>query len=408
MIWLLWIGVIATFFRQLFARQCCSMWLWIDKASVLTSSVFFFRKWSTLKSHHFWDLVGKYFQIICCFKIPPTLGNVKRDAESQVSQASGAQCLVYVELVMKKTCVFRLSHGEDSRMMSSQLPNNAVLFSVFSVLPRPCSVYVGMLKGSCNIWMLKNKQPEKKKTSNFHDIQFFSSELQGWWLSARVETCSGDLCLSAAVQCFLCRRLHGLLGGGLFLQIASWTVHPKILRLGTSGRNSELQHVGKLKITSFADTQIVDATLMKVMAFLAWWNNNIPISYLRWQGTPRRIGFKGRGNLLWSFFFPTRNLTTILLSVPRFLILPHSVPDISLMFSYGYISWSYVPKRVLFPDKSLQNDIDMSKTPRPAELRCAQRMCRLAFGAWPTGYWHASYFDVSPKGWRMFEYLPLS
>ena len=76
--------------------------------------------------------------------------------------------------------------------------------------------------------------------------------------------------------------------------------------------------------------------------------------------------------------------------VPCFLILPHSVPDISLMFSYGYTSWSYVPKRVLFPDKSLQNA-------RPAELRCAQRMCRLAFGAWPTGYWHASYFDVSLK-----------
>lgn len=142
-------------------------------------------------------------------------------------------------------------------------------------------------------------------------------------------TCSGDLCLSAAVQCFLCRRLHGLLGGGLFLQIASWTVHPKILRLGTSGRNSELQHVGKLKITSFADTQIVDATLMKVMAFSAWWNNNIPISYLRWQGTPRRI--QGARKSYHDFV------------VPRFLILPHSVPDISLMFSYGYISWSYVP-----------------------------------------------------------------
>ena len=135
-------------------------------------------------------------------------------------------------------------------------------------------------------------------------------------------TCSGDLRLSAAVQCFLCRRLHGLLGGGLFLQIASWTVHPKILRLGTSGRNSELQHVGKLKITSFADTQIVDATLMKVMAFSAWWNNNIPISYLRWQGAPRRI----QG---------ARKFIMKLCRVSSYFLIH---PDISLMFSDGYIS----------------------------------------------------------------------
>ena len=72
---------------------------------------------------------------------------MKRDAESQVSQASVAQCLVYVELVMKKTCVFRLSHGEDSWMMSSQLPNNAVVSAFSATFSGHVLFMSGCLKG---------------------------------------------------------------------------------------------------------------------------------------------------------------------------------------------------------------------------------------------------------------------
>ena len=93
--------------------------------------------------------------------------------------------------------------------------------------------------------MLKNKQPEKKRSPIFMISSSSVLSFTGDDFLLLGVTCSGDLCLSAAVQWFLCRRLHGLLGGGLILQIASWTVHPKILRKGTSGRNSELQHVGK-------------------------------------------------------------------------------------------------------------------------------------------------------------------
>lgn len=93
----------------------------------------FFRTWSPLEESSFLGFGWKVFSNHCCFKIPSTLGNVKRDSESQVSQASVAQCLVYVEL----------------RTLGWCLPNCQITqcFSAFlSVLPRPCSVYVGMLK----------------------------------------------------------------------------------------------------------------------------------------------------------------------------------------------------------------------------------------------------------------------
>ena len=73
---------------------------------------------------------------------------------------------------------------------------------------------------------------------------------------------------------------------------------------------------------------------MKVMAFSAWWNNNIPISYLRWQGTPRRI--QGARKLNMKSFFPTRNLTTISLCLVSsyFLIVFLIFPSCFLMDTF--------------------------------------------------------------------------
>lgn len=61
--------------------------------------------------HHFleWSVLGFWlesiFKSLLALRSPKKLGNVKRDSESQVSQACGAQCLVYVELGMQDLCV---------------------------------------------------------------------------------------------------------------------------------------------------------------------------------------------------------------------------------------------------------------------------------------------------------------
>ena len=191
MIWLLWIGVIATFFRTTFCKAML-LNVALDRQGESFDFIRFF--FSEHDRHLRVVIFGIWLKVFSnCFKILSLAEErLWKPGKSSVWSSVFGVCRVGDEKNW-----FRLSHGEDSWMMFSQLPNNAVLFSVFKRHdPRPCSVYVGMLKGSFNIWMLKNKQPEKKGrpvvihvpffSGNFHDIQFFSCELPGWWHSARV------------------------------------------------------------------------------------------------------------------------------------------------------------------------------------------------------------------------------
>lgn len=183
MIWLLWIGVIASFLRQLFARQCCSMWLWIDKARVLTSSVFFFSTWSTLKSHHFWDLVEKYFQIIVALRSPLSLGEERlwKPGKSSVWSSVFGVCRVGDE---KNLCVSIITRRGT---LGWCFPNCQITQCFLGVFFAFCQGHVLFMSGCSKgvaifgCWKISNL---RKKPSNFHDIQFFSSELHGWWLSA--------------------------------------------------------------------------------------------------------------------------------------------------------------------------------------------------------------------------------
>lgn len=137
-------------------------------------------------------------------------------------------------------------------------------------------------------------------------------------------TCSGDLCLSAAVQCFLCRRLHGLLGGGLFcrLQVGEFKKDPQIgnkwkeLRTPTRGEINNIfcrhANCGCNPDEGYGLFGMVEQQHSDILSALA-------------RGSQE----DSRGEeieVMKLFFFPPEIL--------YFLI----VPDISLMFSCGYIS----------------------------------------------------------------------